>query len=437
MVSTITGNPILDFTVIQTMSVFYLSEAALHLLKWQDSESRYAGRLFQPPAAAWYAKAGGTRLKMTNDAARPCMKTTGYSIQALSRMAHILPYYRTVSCLSHSSLHREWKTAAALQLQFCLEYQEENHCSPGERSAILEGGACLLHTGHSVEETPDFMPALQDLFEKITQDLDISMISTMELAEVIRGVSVWLKYNNIKQRSDFLAYLALEVLNRKSRSGLFHCSPEGNASASSGQQFFILDALLQSYPFVQLDHILEEVFNLFSNLYRIAYKDTIDLFSFKRRNISYTAFDIGALLTCLNRLAEYSSGESNQRDIINNIIDSFLEMLIQSYNKFHEKEIRKLLRWVCLSHHGLIKRKDKPKIMTVFPKRIHLTYPYLDINWNRKGMTNQTGIFFLSSSLLSLLDKEDTEFPGDAEVKIYIPTLETLKTLLDLFINQL
>ena len=57
MVSTITGNPILDFTVIQTMSVFYLSEAALHLLKWQDSESRYAGRLFQPPAAAWYAKA--------------------------------------------------------------------------------------------------------------------------------------------------------------------------------------------------------------------------------------------------------------------------------------------------------------------------------------------------------------------------------------------
>ena len=46
MVSTITGNPILDFTVIQTMSVFYLSEAALHLLKWQDSESRYAGRLF-------------------------------------------------------------------------------------------------------------------------------------------------------------------------------------------------------------------------------------------------------------------------------------------------------------------------------------------------------------------------------------------------------
>ena len=200
------------------------------------------------------------------------------------------------------------------------------------------------------------------------------MVSTMELAEVIRGVSVWLKYNNIKQ-SDFLAYLALEVLNRKSKSGLFHCSPEGNASAPSGQQFFILDALLQSYPFVQLDHILEEVFNLFSNLYRIAYKDTIDLFSFKRRNISYTAFDIGALLTCLNRLAEYSSGESNQRDIINNIIDSFLEMLIQSYKKFHEKEIRKLLRWV-LSHQGLIKERISQN-NDCFPKPIHLTYPYL------------------------------------------------------------
>ena len=74
--------------------------------------------------------------------------------------------------------------------------------------------------------------------------------------------------------------------------------------------------------------------------------------------------------------------------------------------------------------------------MTVFPKRIHLTYPYLDINWNRKGMTNQTGIFSQLFAFI-IIGQRRYGISGDAEVKIYIPTLETLKTLLDLFINQL
>src|SRR5690606_12012401 len=138
----------------------------------------------------------------------------------------------------------------------------------------------------------------------------------------------------------------------KNSTGLFYSSPEGFSSVPSGQQFFILDALLESYPFVQLDHVIEKTFILFSNLYRIAYKEAIELFSFKRRNINYTAFEIGALLTCLNKLAAYSTNEAGQRDIINNTIDSFLDILIHSYNQLHEKEIKKLVRWIYLSHVG-------------------------------------------------------------------------------------
>jgi hypothetical protein len=431
----VTGNNILDFALIQSMSIHYLSESAIHLVKWQNSENQHIRKLSEPPVAAWYSKAVGTGLRVPNEVAKPCIKTTAFSIRSLSQLAHILPNYRVLSYLDLDSLLRDWKAIAALQLEFCLEYQKENSCTPGEQSAIIEGGSYFLHVDWANEESPDFMPDLQELSHQLTEELDMTMVSTMELASVLRGISIWFKHNNNKQRSDFLTSLALEILNRKSRSGLFYSSPEGFSSAPSGQQFFILGALLESFKFIQLDHVIEEVFNIFSNLYRIAYKEAIELFSFKRRRISYTAFEIGALISCLNSLSGYSTNLSGQRDIINNIVDSFLDLIIQSYNHLHEKEINKLVRWIYLAHEGKAKRKDKPHIRTVFPKRIYLSYPYQDIDWNRKGIVSQFGIFYLCSSLLSLIDREDTDFQYNIGMSMDIPAMEAIKALLDIFIT--
>lgn len=436
MAFTMTGNYILDFAIIQAMSIFYLSEASLPLMKWRDSENQAVSKLPQPPAAAWYEKAAGRSLKMVGSAAKPCMKTTGYSIQVLSRMADILSDYRVMSCLSNASFHKEWRTVAALQLQFCLEYQEENLCTPKEYSTILEGGCYLLHSVNPADEVRDFLPDLQKLSQKIMEELDMSMTGTMELAAVARGLSTWLRHNQINQRSDFLSSLALEILNRKNRSGIFHYGFEGYPSAPAGQQFFILDALLQSYPYVQLDHVLEQVFDLFSSLYRVAYQDTIELFAFKRRNISYTAFDIGALLTCLSSIAQYSINESDQRNTIHNMIDSFLEQLVQSYRQSHEKEVNRLIRWICLSHEGIIQRKDKPHVQTIFPKRIHFSSPTSEITWNRSGFINQADVLYLCSSLLSLISGDHSDDPCPAEIKMDIPTIESLKMLFDLLISQ-
>jgi hypothetical protein len=436
MAFSLTGNYILDFALIQALSVFYLSDAALVLMKWRESENQAVRRLFEPPAAAWYEKAAGTNLKLVSSAANPCMKTTGYSIQVLSRMAEILPDYRVVSCLSSPSLCKEWKTIAALQLQFCLEYQKENKCTPRECAAILEGGAFLLHAVNPMEEGQDFLFDLQKLSQKIMEELDIDLAGTMELAVVIRGLTAWLRRNHINhQRSDFLSSLVLEILNRKNRSGLFRISIEGYASVPIGQQLFILDVLLQSYPYVQLDFVLEQIFDMFSSLYRFAYKDAIELLSFKRKNISYTAFEIGALITCLSSIGEYSTNESGQKNTINKMIDSFLELLVQSYIQSHEKEIKRLIRWICLSHEGIIQKKDKPSIRTIFPKRIHLSNHHAGIAWNRNGLINQADILYLCCSMISLIDKNDTNdlYPGN--LKIDIPTMESLKVLYELLFH--
>ena len=59
----ITGNPVLDFVIIQTTSILYLSESALPLIKWQHSEDASLRSMSVQPIAAWYEKAAGTRMK--------------------------------------------------------------------------------------------------------------------------------------------------------------------------------------------------------------------------------------------------------------------------------------------------------------------------------------------------------------------------------------
>ncbi len=431
----ITGNPVLDFVIIQTTSILYLSEAALPLIKWQHSEDASLRSMSVQPIAAWYEKAAGTRMKKTSKADRPCLKTTGFSIQVLSRLAAILPDYRLESCLAKPFSNMEWKTTAALQLQYCLEYQKEYTCTREELASVLEGGAYFLQSVISPDDAGDYQLGLQSLYDNLSAEIDTLRLSTMELACIIRAISAWQKQNNVHQRSGFLTSLVLEVLNRKNRSGLFHYGIDGFSSASMGQQFFILDALLRSYTLIQLDYVLEEIFEFFSNLYQIAYVDAFDLFAFKRKSISYTAFDTGALLTCLNNIARYSADQSDQKAVINNIIDSFLEFLIQSYNQNHNQEFRKLLRWIFLYREGKAQIKDKPYVRTVFPKRVRLMYPRLEVDWDRKGIVNQGDIFFLCSSLLSLLD-EESRFSPAAGIKLDISSLRSLKALFDFFLGQ-
>ncbi|MDD4680373.1 MAG: hypothetical protein PHP79_05725 [Clostridia bacterium] len=405
MVLTISGNFILDLAFIQVISILYLSDAVLPLVKWKESDNMLIAAMKVPPPAAWYEKAAGSKLKLMPDAAKPCMRTTGFSIQTMSRLADILPKYGVKFCQANDFFHRKLETIAALQLQFCMEYLEENPFSSTYSSAVLEGGVWFLKTKSLLDGLEDFHPDLDNIYQKFADNLDTNQSGTLDLAAAIRGISVWYKHNRHKS-DDLLSSLVLEVLNRKSQSGLFHYGPFSPSSVPMGQQFFILDALLQAYSHVKLDYVLEEVFGIFSSLYNIAYKDTIQMFAFKQRSISYTAFEIAALLSCLNKIAIYSSDNSRQKAMIDQIIDTFLEFLTQSYMEFHETEVRKLLKWISLSHECKIKTDTKPVIRTLFPKRIRLSCPGPEISWNRKGITNQADIFFLCSTLLDFLDEE-------------------------------
>jgi hypothetical protein len=84
---------------------------------------------------------------------------------------------------------------------------------------------------------------------------------------------------------------------------------------------------------------------------------------------------------------------------------------------------------------GSYKKKDKPSIRTIFPKRIHLSNHHAGIAWNRNGLINQADILYLCCSMISLIDKNDTDdlYPGN--LKIDIPTMESLKVLYELLFH--
>lgn len=439
MSSAITGNPILDFAAIQALSIFYLSEAVLPMVKWQDSDDTFVRKMTRPPAAALYEKAAGSSLRMLPRTDKPSLKATGLSIQVLSRFADILPKYGSVEhpFFTRQSLAREWMAVAELQLQFCLETIRDNVCTVEELSSVLEGGIYFMQAGLSDEEQ-SFSAELNSLLGKITEDTEIHAVSTMDLACAVRAVSAWHTADSSRMRDDFLTSAVLEILNRRSRSGLFHYGPDGYASAPMGQQFFILDTLLLSYPFVLLDTVLEEAFSLFSSLYNIAYKEAFDLFSFKRRNIYYTPFDTGAVLSCLDNISRYSPDTMEQRKTIEQIKDSYINFLIQSYQQAHEKDIHRLLRWAYLVQEGKARMDGKPDIGTIFPKRVQFTYPGPIVKWNRKGIVSQEGILFLCTSLLNLLnDEADSGGADTPAIPMDLPALEAFRMLFDLFSSKL
>ena len=427
----ITRNSILDFALIQSMSVLHLSEAVLPMVKWQSSEDALIRELSRPPAAALYEKAAGSRLRSLPDADGPSVKTTGLSIEILSRLADILPNYITKepTFLAKPSTFREWKSIAGLQLQFCLETLAEHPFSVEESSAVLKGGACLLRGGIPEEGSLNCSADLARLYEQITENTDTGTVRTTDLAWAAAAVTAWHSRNGSRERDAFLTSAVLELLNRRGRSGLFHYGPDGYASVPMGRQFFLLDTLLRSYPFVKLEPVLEESFNLFSNLYDIAYQEAFDLFTFKRKNISYTAFDIGAVLSCLDQISRYSSDDTEQKETIDRIRETFLDFMIRSYFQAHHKEIRKLFRWICLTQEGGASQGIKPEIRTIFPKRIQIRYPGPVVDWSRKGIISQADTLFLCGSLLNILEDE----PETPSRKLNLPVLETLGMLFDLF----
>jgi len=404
MNSAITGNSILDFVLIQTMSIYYQSDAALRIIK--NSEDQDIKVFAMPPVIAWYNKAASAFLKNIIKNREPSIKTTGYSIQTFSRLYNVLSAYDSKAAYFSSFSPSQIKSMTALQLQFCLEYLEKNICSPGEQSAVLEGGSYFLDTFYSDEEFSNYISVLQGIHSKL-HEIDLSIVNTMDLASVLRGISAWLRYTHFNQKSDFLSSLALEILNRRSRTGLFCLYPNEYVLAARGQQFFILDSLLQSYPFIQLDHVLEESFLVFNILFRLSYKDNIKLFAFTGRKISYTAFDVGALLSCLSNVSHYVTNEYSHEKSLNEILNRFVELLLESYYSTHKKDIKMLLKRISLSNKIKTKLNMQLKTNTVFPKRIYLTYPYLEFNWGQKGIIDQTGIFFLCASMLSLIDNNN------------------------------
>lgn len=431
-----TNHPILDFVITQVLSIIYLSEASIPMVKWQSSENIDLRDMTLPPAAALCGKAIHTYhgVKMATAAIEPCLKTTGYSIQVLSQLNTIL------SSLYKGKVEQgfinELKGIALLQLQYCLEYIKDNPATLDEITAVLDGSVQLFRCQDEkfLESEPELAVEINTLYSKMASMFDIATASTMDLACVVKTISNRNILYDYSDRDDFLTPIVLEILNRRSRTGLFYNEPDSYASAPMGQQFFILNTLLLSYPFVMLDSVLEEVFTLFTSMYNIAYKEAFKLFTFQRRTVKYTGFDIGAIIASLDNISKYSIDTPHQGEMINNLKDSFLDFILYSYHQHNEKDICRLLRWYNLAHNSnardLVKKFHTD---TVFPKRIYLIYPGPMVDWSRRGIINQADPLFLCASLLSTMGVEEPLRNEPSDIEMDMPTIETIKMLFDLF----
>ena len=405
----ITENPILDLVFIQIMTLLHFSEAALPLLKWKDSEDPRIASLSVPPAAAWYDKAVGSRLKRLSSSNQPCLTTTGFGIQALSRLSNSLKHSTPEMKIGHSpgtTFCENCEAIAALQLQFSMETLVNNTFSPVEHAAVLEGGSYFLSTRESIKEVNTQEGDLSLVYHHLWENLDIEMTSTMDLASVVRGLVLWNRYKRTTERDDLLTSLVLEILNRKNQSGFLQQGPNPSAPLSKSRQLFILDALLKGFPYTRLDHVLEEVIDTFRQQFPIEGNHAIPFFGSQKEHTGLTAFDLGACLSCLHSVIKYSKDVFPQTDVLRGYIISFLENFTESYLDYHESEIRKLLRWIFMTHEDLVQIEDKPTIRTLIPKRLRISYPEYKIDWKRKGIVSQSAIFFLCSSLLSIAEEE-------------------------------
>ncbi|NLA84734.1 MAG: hypothetical protein GX854_09485, partial [Clostridiales bacterium] len=90
---TLTGNSILDLAASQTLTILYMSEAAIFMENLDDIGSFFSRIKSNPPAVAWYQKASGLKLKRLSDFDDPCILTTAFGIQTLSLLSDLLSKY--------------------------------------------------------------------------------------------------------------------------------------------------------------------------------------------------------------------------------------------------------------------------------------------------------------------------------------------------------
>ncbi|HOB19919.1 MAG TPA: hypothetical protein PK830_01595 [Candidatus Atribacteria bacterium] len=393
-------DPSVAFALTQVLSILYLSDVPVRLVKWRSSDDPRISAMKIPPPAALYDKAVYTNkgLKKLSRSGLP-WKATSASIRALISLAECLKV--SGFKLSPVAFADELKAIAALQLQYCLDFMPGGICEISDIAAVLEAGSgFLMVCGNGpadIAKNPK--PSLDALYERIISDCSIQSRSTMELAWISRGIAAWDLY---KQRSDndlVLSEIVLEIISRKSISGLFSRHSSNTASAPLGQQFFILDAITAAYPFVRLEVVKNRITEIFGRLVNIAYRETPGMFAFWRKEASLSAFDAGAFFSCLDRISGYIDDPDN-KEVISRFRHTAVDLLIKPYVNRYRTSILKGIKWYSIMRNSYDSRIYYRKALCpVFPKRFSVGHDCrLELSCRR--MVRTSDLMYLSASLL-------------------------------------
>ncbi len=407
-------NPILSFVLVHILSIHYFSGAGVTLAEKRGSEESTFAAVSEVVPTIMYNKCLYTKNGLSGmpQGAKPCLQSTGLSIELLSRLAHYLvknpePSVQIVTKPGEKSpifdnkqaLAEEMKKAAGLQLLYALErlhYYPDT--SDVERSAVMSGGLVFCRCfPEMISGDPLFSACkanLSHLLQEAKAPNTPALADTKSLSACMRSISLQHESDRYTGRDDALTAMALELLSR--------CK----SPAPMGMQFELMSVLLKAYPYIRLDAILEEVFSHFNRLYKTAFREAIGYFAFgSGATLKYTAADLGSVIGCLNAFSRMSAENSDQQALLRRLIDTYVHTLTEDFCQHYTNEIRQLYhRWQpvdtpSVPSKGTTHQKGGP----VFPKRLILTLPGLNLNWNRRGIIRLHAPLSLCLSLMENL----------------------------------
>lgn len=388
------------FALAHVLSILYLSDVSVRLVRWQSSDDPRISAMKIPPPAALYDKAVCTSRGLKKlSRSKLSWKATSACIRALISLAESLK--GTDHWIMPGTFADEIEAIPALQLQYCLDHIPKGIYGIDDLAAVLEAGAgYLLTCGNGPADLASkFEPGLHALYERLTSEHRVQSMSTMELACISKAIAAWDLY---KQKSDqdlFLSEIVLEIISRKSISGLLGRQIYDTGCAAMGQQFFILDALAVSYPFVRLEVIRNRMLEIFERLYSIAYREIPGAFSFWRKDAAISAFAAGAVVSCLGRISRFYS-DTAKKEVLLESRHTAVDLLIRPYIDRYSSPIRKAVKWYRIMQDTVNAGIHPwPNLCPVFSKKVPLS-PDTRLEHSCKGMVRLADLMYLCASLL-------------------------------------
>lgn len=403
------------------MSIILYSEAGLTLVNMpykitlSDNSKAYSPviGLFPKSIPMQNAKLSWKNTRITE---QPCLYSTGYSINAITKLCILL--LNKPQIMQGLSIPKELVNdlalIAKLQLEYCLENIGKSHIPLKTLNILIEGCLHSIELNHIYKEELDtnIINKTSTLLHRISNSVNWDSLSTLELCAILKSLTLYYKHSYISPQNSLLNEIALEIIHRQNKLGLTYQNSYNGVTLPLSSQFYIIDCLLATYPYGKFNIIYEQAFAIFNTLYQLSWNPISDYFTLQYNSrVQYTAFDIGAIISSLYRIIHWIEADEQQELLRKILTQSYLKLLINSCGTSYEHEYQTLIEDFKCPNIINTKQYRKNKNATrqpapVFPSSLIVKLNDRRIYRRYNSLIQLWQPLYLCSCLLDLLETE-------------------------------